>query len=63
MANLEPHRCDICGELLYIPENSIHSLELDRGTNDTFDWELCHACYDNFLDWIRKQQEAQNNDK
>ncbi len=52
---LEPHRCDLCGELLYIPENSIHQLELDRKIDDVLQWELCYKCYDKFLDWILKQ--------
>ena len=54
---LEPHRCDLCYELLYHPENFIHTIELDRGTNNLMDYELCAKCYDALCDWIVKRIE------
>ena len=56
---LKIYRCDLCYELLYIPERSLHKLEVDRETNGVLDWELCSGCYDKFLAWIKHRQEQQ----
>lgn len=55
MTKLSPHRCDLCGEIIYKEENVIHTLERDRETDGILHWELCATCDDKFLEWIKKQ--------
>jgi len=57
MTRQEPHTCDVCGELFYVPSEPLHTLEIDRGLPDELIWDLCGVCRDSLDTWILKRRE------
>jgi hypothetical protein len=49
---LEVHRCDICGELVYIPEESLAELRLIEKSEYTIDYDVCILCKEALFKWI-----------
>ena len=47
MTKLEPHRCDRCGDLVYLPEETIHSIDLFEQEQ-----ELCCLCKEALEHWF-----------
>lgn len=60
MTRQEPHTCDVCGELFYIPQDPLRTLEINRNQNDEIVYDLCFDCHAKLMKWIlqiRKEKE------
>jgi len=62
MTRLEPHRCDVCGDLFYVPEDPLRTLEINRGQSDEIDYDICYDCHAGLLKWILKIREQKRNE-
>jgi len=52
MTRQEPHTCDVCGELFYVPATRLRTLEVNRGQDDEIIYDLCLKCHDKLGKWI-----------
>jgi hypothetical protein len=59
MTLLEAHRCDLCGELFYVPEDPLRKLRLVESNETTFDYDLCFDCKEALMKWILARREKQ----
>jgi hypothetical protein len=56
MTLLEPHKCDICGEIFYVPEDPLRTLVIIDNGQTIIDYELCYDCKEAILKHIQKIQ-------
>ena len=57
MTRLETHRCDVCGELFYVPEEPLRKLRLIEGNEVTLDYDVCFMCKESLMKWILGMRE------
>jgi formylmethanofuran dehydrogenase subunit E len=58
MTLLEVHRCDVCGELFYVPEDPLIELKLINANETIIDYDLCCDCKEKFMKWILAVREG-----
>jgi hypothetical protein len=52
MTLLEVHKCDVCGETFYVPEEPLRKLQLTESNETTIDYDLCFDCKESLFKWI-----------
>jgi len=64
---LTPIRCDICGDLHYLEEESIYLLSIKGQSEwikdrEDIEMDICFACREKLLKFINKMQEGKEHD-
>lgn len=57
---LTPVRCDICGDLCYLEEESIYLLKITGQSSwlkEELEFDICFSCKEKLLKTIQKKQE------
>jgi len=54
MTRQEPHTCDVCGEVFYVPQDPLRTLKIGEGGEDVICYDLCLDCHQKLLEWIQK---------
>lgn len=52
MTRQEPHTCDVCGDLFYVPQETLRTLDINRNQDDEISYDLCFNCHEKLLKWI-----------
>ena len=61
MTKQDPHTCDVCGDLFYIPQDTQRSMKVYENDKEKLDYDLCFDCHSKLMKWImamRKEKET-----
>jgi hypothetical protein len=53
MTRQEPHNCDVCGDMFYVPQDQLRTLKTTESEEVDLDYDLCFDCYDKLKKWIK----------
>jgi len=53
----EPHTCDVCGEMFYVPQETLRTLRTTEMGEVDLDFDVCLDCYEALKAWIKSRRE------